>query len=180
MTAAELASFRALLQAQAAAQPSPDRGLFARMRSRLTVVEGAAAPRAGLVQAGPWPRLELVAAVPADERPADPPPSRPPAFGRRDGPPSPPRPPNGEPAVSQLRGPALADFFATPDELDDPRAEPPPPASTPKADRPTPGVIAGWSRARPPSAQRRLLGRLEAVLQAEREGLDARRAADAP
>ena len=42
------------------------------------------------------------------------------------------------------------------------------------------GVTAGWSRGRPPAARRRVLGRLEAVLRAEREGLDARRRAEAP
>jgi hypothetical protein len=59
--------------------------------------------------------------------------------------------------------------------LDDGRPASPQPAVR---EGPAPGVIAGWSRTRPPNAQRRLLSRLGAVLQAERQGLDARRAAE--
>ncbi len=187
MTASELASFRALLQAQTAPPPRPDGGLFARMRARLTVVErGDAPPPTPLARAtGPHPHLTLVEAGSEEDRAADPPPSTPPAFGRRDGGPPPPELPVASPrpvrpdldAPVRLRAAAPpAELLSTPDELDDPRPEPSAPA---RIKAPAPGVIAGWSRARPATAQRRLLGRLEAVLLAEHEGLEARRAADA-
>lgn len=184
MTAAELASFRALLQAQSPGPPLADRGLFARMRARLTVVENdAPTPREPPQPARLAPRLEVVATaapVPSDGPLADPPPAQPPAFGRRGGWAPPTWASSPEPAepVPSRRAAASIEACSTPDELDDLRNEAAPPS--PRVDGPTPGVIAGWSRARPQSAQRRLLGRLEAVLLAEREGLGARRAADAP
>ena len=197
MTATELASFRALLQAQASAQPGPDRGLFARMRARLTVVEGGA----GLAAPSPDVSLRTASRPPVAARVeeddllapgpvADPPPSQPPAFGRRDAvderPASKAAHPKPAPdpaavleltqAVRLLHCPAAPAGPCTPDDLDDPRVE----VVATRSQGPAPGIIAGWSRTRPPGAQRRLLGRLEAVLLAEREGLEARRAADAP
>ena len=172
MTAAELASFRALLRDQAAAPSRPDRSLFERMRSRLTVVEGGAPARSDAPARGALAARAAagVAWSAADDVLADPPPSEPPLFGRRSH--------DAPDALEATRWSSAASRFeppSTPDELDD---RPPPPSV--RRDGPAPGVIAGWSRARPPSAHQRLLGRLEAVLLAEREGLDARRAADAP
>lgn len=187
MTADELASFRALLQAQAPPPPRPDRGLFARMRARLTVVERTEPPAGHTPRARPAgpPRLEAViwdgTAHPA---PADPPPSHPPAFGRREIGPEPQAAPVPAPltpgpafaAVRLRRRREPAEAFSTPEE-------PPPTTFASEAplrsEGPAPGRIAGWSTRRPPSAQRRILQRLEAVIGAERQGLDARIAADA-
>ncbi len=185
MTAAELASFRALLQAQAPVPPLADRGLFARMRARLTVIENdvpvAREAPTGVCRA---PTLEVISATdpaqaPVDSRLADPPPAQPPAFGRRDGG-APQLPPPALEAIAPPKRPARTfEVDSTPDELDDLRAEAVSLRAS-HAEGSATGVIAGWSRARPISAQRRLLGRLEAVLLAEHEGLNARRAADSP
>ena len=190
MTAAELASFRTLLQAQAPSPPAPDRGLFARMRARLTVVERSEpfeAPPPRKRPALAPPRLATVAWEAADVRVADPPRSIPPVFGRREtgagvevvDPPVPAlTAARGETpervAVRLRRSACLDEAHATPDELAAERPSPRP------VDTPAPGSIAGWSRSRPASAQRRILQRLEAVFTAELEGLDARIAADSP
>lgn len=186
MTAAELASFRTLLQAQALPPPRPDRGLFARMRARLTLVERAEpsgdAPRRTLPPPPP-PRLAASSWDETDVRVADPPPSTPPVFGRRETGPEaaaePARAPAQAPELETVRlrprpGSHVEEEHATPDELPAQRRPSVSAAATP------PGTIAGWSRARPPSAQRRILRRLEAVFVAELQGLDARIAADAP
>ena len=153
MTAAELASFRSLLQAQA--------------ESRRHARGSSASPTRPA-----WPqaaaRWELDPGVPA---PAAPPPSRPSAFGRRSptdlaAPPAPAEP--EDPLVRSA--PAWTAPLATPDVAPERAPRPAPPG----------GRIAGWSHVRPPSAQKRVLARLEAVFIAEREGLEARRAGVAP
>lgn len=179
MTADELASFRALLRAQAAGPPRRGRVFPARGRSA-----DAGAP-AGVAAAAPvFAGWETVAEpLPATAWPvqplADPPLRAPPLFGRREA----------------EEAPALAERPTAPVGCAEPltlAAALPPPAphlwevgpSTPeeepsrsRAPAAAPVGGGGWTRARPPSAQRRLLARLEAVFLAERLGLDARREA---
>ena len=192
MTAAELAHFRSLLQSQATPPKPPARSLFERMRGRLTLVERVDLPPvaepaeldrldldqgASLAPAAPITWEQLLA-------PAAPPPRSPPAFGRRDSEGSaaprlvlvqpaaadePQAPPPEPPVRRRLLGPEV---FSTPDE-----ERPQPVAAVPRGEAPAPGVIAGWSRVRPPSAQRRILARLEAVFLVEQQGLEARLAA---
>lgn len=127
MTAAELVSFRTLLQAQDPPAPRPDGALFARMRARLTIVERTDAPAAASSRA-----------TPVDQ-------SR----------------PELEPGPERW------------DEPDAPVARP-----EDRAHEAT-SPAAGWIRPRP-AGTRRVLQRLEAVLTAELDGLDARIATDAP
>lgn len=159
MKQAELAQYRAMLQAQAA-EPAR-RGLF------------GARPKPALA-----PAVVLASVGAGGGAVGGPPPRRGGSlFGRR-----PPEPTTAlavvEPlvldmpvgAVGRLRlsAPAGSHHLSeTPYHADD-LAD----AATPAG--PTPGVIAGWSNAKPLSAQVRLLRRLEAVVEAERQGLDAR------
>ncbi|CAN5326598.1 hypothetical protein BH09PSE2_BH09PSE2_26250 [soil metagenome] len=151
MKQAELAHYRALLLAQAS---EPERrGLFG-----------------GRSRAIPAPRLVVAGDTHA------PPPPRPGAsrFGRR--------PvevdvvaetplllttPAPEPPVMRLRLSPDRHLAETPFHAED-LADPHPPAG------PRPGVIAGWSTVKPPSAQTRLLRRVGCVIEAERQGLNAR------
>ena len=188
MTAAELASFRSLLQAQAPPPPRPDRGLFARMRARLTVVEGTEPPgeTPPARPAFARPRLATVSWEEPDAPVADPLPGTPPVFGRREAGPdtdAAPRPMSSPSAdAARIERVAVRPRVASPaDEAHGTPDELPPGRSARLAARPTTtGTIGGWSRARPAGAQRRILQRLEAVFTAELQGLDARIAADAP
>ena len=158
MKQAELQHYRAMLQAQAAEAP-PRRRLFGEPSGsavvRLTDVPHLAPTRPSLAPR----RVSL--------------------FGRRH--PSPDTDTGGEPLLLEtpvagplaspqrlrLHTPVAAGHFAeTPFHAED-LADPPPSG-------PMPGVIAGWSAVKPPSAQIRLLRRLCAVVEAEREGLSAR------
>lgn len=185
MDASEIASYRALLQAQAA-QPGPPRGWFGRGRRRadailLTPVPTTPAP-APLTMAEPLAAepltLETVLAE-AAAPPVPPPPARPPQFGRREEPRAAPidAVADGEQRLGELRRRAVM-LFAPAAAWDEAHSTPDMPVDRPeRTSAASPGVIAGWSRVRPPSAQRRILARLEAVFLVEREGLDARRAA---
>ena len=160
MKQAELQHYRAMLQAQAVEAP-PKRRLFGQPSAALIVGEaGPAAP--------PPPRQSLA-------------PRRVSLFGRRR--PAPPEaltepllldiPAAASAPVGQrlrLHTPVAAGHFAeTPFHAED--------LADPIPGGPAPGVIAGWSAAKPPSAQLRLLRRLCAVVDAEHGGLRARLAA---
>ena len=170
MKQAEVAHYRAILQAQAAeparrglfgARPNPQAGSAV----TLARVGGAMVPAVSAA-AGWTPRLA----------PSGPPPRRGHSlFGRR--PVEPEAELVAEPLVldqpvepaARLRLRAVQDHHhsETPYHAED-LADPPSPAG------PTPGIIAGWSNAKPPGAQVRLLRRLGAVVEAERQGLEAR------
>lgn len=183
MTPAQIAEFRALLRAQAAPS-SPRRTPLAERftgRSAVSLQEdvGVLAPP----HTPELPTYEATIMGALALKVADPPPLRPPRFGRRADPEG--AAPVGEradepdtllllganPPAAAAR--AVAWSYETPDV--EPQRAPPPPAvpSGPLAG------AQGWSRVRPPSAQRRLLARLEAVFLAEAQGLEARRAAAA-
>ena len=155
MKQAELQHYRAMLQAQAV-EPTPRRGLFAahaapRMTPptdsafRLSAASIIRRPSAIL-----FGRRRLDAAQPDEPLLLDAP---------LPGPAS---------SAGPVRKPLTAAHFADtpfhPEDLADP----------PSALSLAPGVIAGWSAAKPASAETRLLRRLAAVLQAEQQGLAAR------
>ena len=169
MKQAELAHYRELLRAQAVEPPR--RGIFAPRLghgSRIAVAVSTA------------PRSEGISSL------AGPPPSRPGSlFGRK--PPEPQTPSAilmdkltetlvlDRPVLPSVRlrreeAPDHALVSETPYHAED-LADPPTPVG------PAPGIIAGWSKEKPPSAQVRLLRRLAAVIEAERQGLGARLAA---
>lgn len=182
MHADEIASFRALLQAQAAPAKTQPRSWLQLGRRRDDPFAPAALverpPPASIAAPEPLTleRVVLDWSAPA----ADPPPSRPPRFGRRDE--AVPAAEDGEPAdpeqaLGELRRRAVM-LFAPAPAWDDVHSTPDLPVEREAPGTgPAPGVIAGWSRVRPPSAQRRILARLEAVFMVEQQGLDARRAA---
>ncbi len=167
MTADELASFRALLRAQAEAPRRRPRLLAPRERRP---VVAAAAPVAPSPPCAPWPvsRAEILVLAASAAAP-------PPLFGRRAvdavaATPDATAAPRLSPEPLTLRtvvSPSAPHLWEVPPTAPEPEPPPSPPAVAP----------GGWTRARPPSAQRRLLGRLESVFLAERLGLDARREA---
>ena len=153
MKQAELARYRAMLQSQAV--EAPRRSVFP-ARPQMTVVAVPGRPPALSTPVGPPPRrVESL-------------------FGRR-APEAVTQPPEAmvlespvaEAAPLVRRGPLSAELAETPYHAED-LADPPPVSG------PSPGIIAGWSSAKPPSAQVRLLRRLAAVVEAERQGLASR------
>lgn len=133
---------------------------------RAMLLAQAAEPRRGLFAA----RAKMAFVAVADHRRAVPTPLGPPLrraeslFGRR--PPEAAAPP----ALPRVIDAATWRLAETPYHAED-LADPPSPNG------PAPGVIAGWSSLKPPGAQVRLLRRLGAVIEAERQGLAARLAA---
>lgn len=167
MKQAELQHYRAILQQQMDEAPAKRRLFAAPSGPAIVRLESAPAPRA----AGPIP------------------PARASLFGRRR------RDPAGS-VCAQDDGvagePLLLDMGAVAPATPTPRLRLHTPVAAghfsetpfhaedladPAPNGPAPGFIAGWSTAKPPSAQLRLLRRLCAVVEAERVGLGARLAA---
>ncbi len=153
MKQAELAHFRSMLQAQAL---EPERkGLFG-SRSVAPAVTGLSK---------------------RDDTHAPPPP-RPGAsrFGRRPTEAEPP--PSPAPLLLDRLAPTLATEAHLPLRAERHLAETPfheeDLLDLPVPAGPRPGVIAGWSAEKPQSAQKRLLRRVGCVIEAERQGLNAR------
>ena len=153
MKQAEVQHYRAMLQAQAV---EPERrGLFGGPRRAIAAPHFVAPrdthapppPRPGASRFGRRPAEAAVAAV---ETPL--------LLDQ----PAPPLP------IRQRPRPAPEHHLAETPFHEEDLADPPQPSG------PRPGVIAGWSTAKPPSAQRRLLQRVSCVIEAERHGLNAR------
>ena len=163
MKQAELQQYRVMLQAQMAETP-PKRRFFGDMSGPVMVRLDEVNAPVPLRAAGVPRRVSL--------------------FGRRR--PTPQAEPVAEPllldrpaAQSDVSLPKLRlrciegdGHFAQTPFMDDDLAD-----AAIRTPGPAPGIIAGWSAAKPPNAQTRLLRRLCAVVEAERVGLSARLAA---